>query len=132
MRNGSCQTAKCRFVPGTSPDARDTGVANYVISMARTASDVLAVILLLRAGARRNLNANAAMLHFAGDVLATSHFRRVPEVEKIFAEIRYYEWETGRTADIAYMVDQCHNEKPKVEAMLDVPALRYRALRGRL
>lgn len=33
---------------GDVTDARDTGIANYVISMARTASDVLAVILLLR------------------------------------------------------------------------------------
>jgi L-rhamnose isomerase/sugar isomerase len=29
-----------------------------------------------------------------------------------------YEWETGASADIAYMVDQSHNLKPKIEAMI--------------
>ena len=28
------------------------------------------------------------------------------------------EWETGERADIAYMVDQSHNLKPKIEAMI--------------
>lgn len=40
------------------------------------------------------------------------------QVFRIFAEIRYYEWETGRRADIAYMVDQSHNLKGKIEEMI--------------
>lgn len=40
------------------------------------------------------------------------------QVFRIFAEIRHAEWETGRAADIAYMVDQSHNLKNKVEAMI--------------
>jgi L-rhamnose isomerase / sugar isomerase len=37
------------------------------------------------------------------------------QVFRIFHEIRYYEWETGKKADIAYMVDQSHNLKGKIE-----------------
>jgi L-rhamnose isomerase/sugar isomerase len=37
---------------------------------------------------------------------------------RIFHEIALFEWETGRRADIAYMVDQSHNLKPKVEEMI--------------
>ncbi len=37
---------------------------------------------------------------------------------RIFHEIAHYEWETGVAADIAYMVDQSHNLKPKIEAMI--------------
>ena len=40
------------------------------------------------------------------------------QVFRIFAEIRFYEWETGRRADIAYMVDQSHNLKGKIEEMI--------------
>ncbi len=40
------------------------------------------------------------------------------QVFRIFHEIRCYEWETGRPADIAYMVDQSHNLKGKIEAMI--------------
>jgi L-rhamnose isomerase/sugar isomerase len=40
------------------------------------------------------------------------------QVFRIFHEIRYFEWETGRPADIAYMVDQSHNLKGKIEAMI--------------
>jgi len=40
------------------------------------------------------------------------------QVFRIFSEIRYYEWETGRRADIAYMVDQSHNLKGKIEEMI--------------
>ena len=40
------------------------------------------------------------------------------QVFRIFAEIRFYEWETKRTADIAYMVDQSHNLKGKIEEMI--------------
>ncbi|PYU93673.1 MAG: sugar isomerase [Acidobacteria bacterium] len=40
------------------------------------------------------------------------------QIFRIFAEIRFYEWETGRRADIAYMVDQSHNLKGKIEEMI--------------
>lgn len=40
------------------------------------------------------------------------------QVFRIFHEIRYFEWETGRRADIAYMIDQSHNVKGKIEAMI--------------
>ena len=40
------------------------------------------------------------------------------QVFRIFHEICFFEWETGRPADIAYMVDQSHNLKPKTEEML--------------
>jgi L-rhamnose isomerase / sugar isomerase len=40
------------------------------------------------------------------------------QVFRIFHEIHQYEWETGAHADIAYMVDQSHNLKGKIEAML--------------
>ncbi|MBZ5665474.1 MAG: TIM barrel protein [Acidobacteriia bacterium] len=40
------------------------------------------------------------------------------QVFRIFHEIRYFETETGNTADIAYMVDQSHNLKGKIEAMI--------------
>ena len=37
---------------------------------------------------------------------------------RIFHEIATYEWETGSRADIAYMIDQSHNLKGKIEAMI--------------
>jgi L-rhamnose isomerase/sugar isomerase len=40
------------------------------------------------------------------------------QVFRIFHEIATYEWETGREADIAYMVDQSHNLKLKIEATI--------------
>ena len=40
------------------------------------------------------------------------------QIFRIFHEIRFYEWETGRPSDIAYMVDQSHNLKGKIEAMI--------------
>ncbi len=40
------------------------------------------------------------------------------QIFRIFLEIRHYEWETGRRADIAYMIDQSHNLKGKIEAMI--------------
>jgi L-rhamnose isomerase / sugar isomerase len=40
------------------------------------------------------------------------------QVFRIFHEIRFYEWETAQRADIAYMVDQSHNLKGKIEAMI--------------
>jgi L-rhamnose isomerase/sugar isomerase len=40
------------------------------------------------------------------------------QVFRIFHEINLFEWETGKRADIAYMVDQSHNLKPKIEEMI--------------
>jgi L-rhamnose isomerase / sugar isomerase len=40
------------------------------------------------------------------------------QVFRIFHEILYYEWETQRNADVAYMIDQSHNLKGKIEAMI--------------
>jgi L-rhamnose isomerase/sugar isomerase len=40
------------------------------------------------------------------------------QVFRIFHEIHFCEWETGERADIAYMVDQSHNLKGKIEAMI--------------
>jgi L-rhamnose isomerase/sugar isomerase len=40
------------------------------------------------------------------------------QVFRIFYEIAAYEWETGSRADIAYMIDQSHNLKNKVEEMI--------------
>jgi len=37
---------------------------------------------------------------------------------RIFHEIRFFQWETGQHAEIAYMVDQSHNLKSKIEAMI--------------
>jgi L-rhamnose isomerase/sugar isomerase len=39
-------------------------------------------------------------------------------VFRIFHEIRFFEQETGVAADIAYMIDQSHNLKGKIEAMI--------------
>lgn len=40
------------------------------------------------------------------------------QVFRIFHEIAFYEWEMGSIADIAYMIDQSHNLKGKIEAMI--------------
>ncbi len=40
------------------------------------------------------------------------------QVFRIFHEIRNYEWETGAQADVAFMIDQSHNLKGKMEAMV--------------
>ena len=40
------------------------------------------------------------------------------QVFRIFHEIMFFEWETGTRADIAYMIDQSHNLKGKIEAMI--------------
>jgi L-rhamnose isomerase/sugar isomerase len=44
------------------------------------------------------------------------------QVFRIFHEIAMYEWETGSRADIAYMIDQSHNLKGKIEAMIQTVA----------
>jgi len=40
------------------------------------------------------------------------------QIFRIFAEIAHFEWESGKRADIAYMIDQSHNLKNKIEAMI--------------
>ncbi len=40
------------------------------------------------------------------------------QVFRIFHEILFFEWEQGQRADIAYMIDQSHNLKGKIEAMI--------------
>jgi len=40
------------------------------------------------------------------------------QIFRIFHEIALFEWETGHKADIAYMIDQSHNLKGKMEAMV--------------
>ena len=40
------------------------------------------------------------------------------QVFRIFHEILYFERESGERADIAYMIDQSHNLKNKIEAMI--------------
>jgi L-rhamnose isomerase/sugar isomerase len=40
------------------------------------------------------------------------------QVFRIFHEILFFEWESGGHADIAYMIDQSHNLKGKIEAMI--------------
>ena len=37
------------------------------------------------------------------------------QIFRIFHEILYFEWENGQRADIAYMIDQSHNLKGKIE-----------------
>jgi L-rhamnose isomerase / sugar isomerase len=44
------------------------------------------------------------------------------QVFRILHEIRFFEWETGGRADIAYVIDQSHNLKGKIEAMLQTVA----------
>jgi L-rhamnose isomerase/sugar isomerase len=44
------------------------------------------------------------------------------QVFRIFHEIAMYEWETTSRADIAYMIDQSHNLKGKIEAMIQTVA----------
>jgi L-rhamnose isomerase/sugar isomerase len=40
------------------------------------------------------------------------------QVFRIFHEIHLYEFETGKRPDIAYMIDQSHNLKSKIEEMI--------------
>jgi L-rhamnose isomerase / sugar isomerase len=40
------------------------------------------------------------------------------QVFRIFHEIRFFEWESGHQAEIAYMIDQSHNLKGKIESMI--------------
>lgn len=45
------------------------------------------------------------------------------QVFRIFREILCYEWETGKSAAIAYMIDQSHNLKGKMEAMIQTVSM---------
>ena len=45
------------------------------------------------------------------------------QVFRIFHEILFFEWEAGKRADIAYMIDQSHNLKGKIEAMIQTVAM---------
>jgi L-rhamnose isomerase/sugar isomerase len=45
------------------------------------------------------------------------------QVFRIFHEINLFEFETGSHADIAYMVDQSHNLKPKIEEMIQTASM---------
>jgi L-rhamnose isomerase/sugar isomerase len=40
------------------------------------------------------------------------------QVFRIFHEIHFFASDRGRMPKIAYMIDQCHNEKPKIEATI--------------
>src|SRR3981189_2518815 len=40
------------------------------------------------------------------------------QIFRIFHEIRFYEWESGTKPELAYMIDQSHIDKPKIEAMI--------------
>jgi L-rhamnose isomerase/sugar isomerase len=40
------------------------------------------------------------------------------QVFRIFHEILFFEWEEGKRADLAFMIDQSHNLKGKMEAMI--------------
>jgi L-rhamnose isomerase/sugar isomerase len=55
--------------------------------------------------------------HYADDDLTLGSIDPY-RVFRIFHEILFFEWETGRRADIAYMIDQSHNLKGKIEAMI--------------
>jgi len=45
------------------------------------------------------------------------------QIFRIFHEIRFFEWEHGAPADIAYVVDQSHNLKGKIEAMIQTVSM---------
>jgi L-rhamnose isomerase / sugar isomerase len=45
------------------------------------------------------------------------------QIFRIFHEIRHFEWESDARADIAYMVDQSHNLKPKIEEMIQTASM---------
>lgn len=45
------------------------------------------------------------------------------QIFRIFHEIRLFEWETGGRADIAYVIDQSHNLKGKIDAMIQTVAM---------
>jgi L-rhamnose isomerase / sugar isomerase len=40
------------------------------------------------------------------------------QIFRIFHEILFFEWESGTNPELAYMIDQSHIDKPKIEAMI--------------
>ncbi len=52
--------------------------------------------------------------HYADDDLTIGSIHPY-QVFRIFHEIHYYQWETGASPRISYMIDQSHNLKPKIE-----------------
>jgi L-rhamnose isomerase/sugar isomerase len=40
------------------------------------------------------------------------------QVFRIFHEIQFFEWQSGTRADVAFVIDQSHNLKGKIEAMI--------------
>jgi L-rhamnose isomerase / sugar isomerase len=40
------------------------------------------------------------------------------QIFRIFHEILFFEWESGTRPELAYMIDQSHIDKPKIEAMI--------------
>jgi L-rhamnose isomerase / sugar isomerase len=44
------------------------------------------------------------------------------QVFRIFFEIACFEWQTSRSANLAYMIDQSHNLKPRIEEMIQTAA----------
>jgi L-rhamnose isomerase/sugar isomerase len=55
--------------------------------------------------------------HYADDDLTLGSIDPY-RIFRIFHEIHNYEWRTGKSPDVAYMVDQSHNLKNKIEAMI--------------
>jgi L-rhamnose isomerase/sugar isomerase len=45
------------------------------------------------------------------------------QVFRIFHEILFFEFEEGKRADVAYMIDQSHNLKGKIEAMIQTAGM---------
>src|SRR5881392_1985266 len=45
------------------------------------------------------------------------------QVFRIFHELLVQEWESGARADVAFMIDQSHNLKGKIEAMIQTVAI---------
>ena len=50
------------------------------------------------------------------------------QVFRIFHEILFYEWQSGVRADIAFVIDQSHNLKGKIEAMIQTVDMAQGAL----
>jgi L-rhamnose isomerase/sugar isomerase len=45
------------------------------------------------------------------------------QVFRVFHEILFYEWQTGVRPDLAFVVDQSHNLKGKIEAMIQTVSM---------
>jgi len=45
------------------------------------------------------------------------------QIFRIFHEIQYFAFERGKAPEIAYMIDQSHNDKPKIEATIQTVAM---------